>query len=65
VQWLGTLLAFLAGAGVVAVIPKGDEVVRLDANGVLRAGPAAKLATGNQLGAGVQVGELLPDQVRS
>jgi hypothetical protein len=59
VQWLGAVLAFLIGAGVVAAIPKGDEVVRVDASGQLRAGPAALQRTDSRLGGGARLDDLM------
>lgn len=59
-DWL-TAVSFALGAlGLTAVIPKGDELARLDVNGVVRAGPAAVLNTGQAVGAGVPVADLVP-----
>jgi hypothetical protein len=63
VQWLGVALAFLAGAGVVAVIPKGDEVLRLGADGQLRAGPAATRDTGVPVRASTPVSALVQSPI--
>jgi hypothetical protein len=59
-QWLGAVVALGAAFGFTAVTPKGNELARLDADGTVRAGPAAAHTTGATVGAGTTVDELVP-----
>jgi hypothetical protein len=59
VDWLAAVGFMLAALGITAVIPKGDELARLDRQGIVRAGPAAKQDTGDAVGAGTTVNEMV------
>jgi hypothetical protein len=61
-DWLTAVVAALALSGLTAAIPKGDELARVDRHGVVRAGPAARQQTGDAVGGGTPVVELVRDE---
>jgi hypothetical protein len=58
-DWLTAVAFALAALGLTAVVPKGDELVRRDRAGVLRAGPAARQATDTRLDADARLRDLM------